>query len=65
MDRVKALGFLNAIDGKQNAKLISIDIKDCRNAVIDENWEFVQQDSANIEKLLLNKPLIKKGIDIL
>ncbi len=57
--------FLNAIDGKQNAKLISIDIKDCRNAVIDENWEFVQQDSANIEKLLLNKPLIKKGIDIL
>ena len=57
--------FLNAIDGKQNAKLISIDIKDCRNAVIDENWEFVQQDSANIEKLLLSKPQIKKGIDIL
>ncbi len=57
--------FLNAIDGKQNAKLISIDIKDCSNAVIDENWEFVQQDSANIEKLLLSKPQIKKGIDIL
>tara|TARA_A100001035_G_C27728186_1_gene475464 strand:+ start:51 stop:338 length:288 start_codon:yes stop_codon:yes gene_type:complete len=31
--------FLNAIDGKQNAKLISIDIKDCSNAVIDENWD--------------------------
>lgn len=57
--------FLNAIDGKENAKLISIDIKDCRNAVIDENWEFVQQDSADIEKLLKNKPQIKNGIDIL
>ena len=29
--------FLNAIDGKDNAKLISIDIKDCSNAVNDRN----------------------------
>ena len=57
--------FLNAIDGKKNAKLISIDIKNCSNAVDDENWEFVQQDSADIEKLLINKPKIKNGIDIL
>ena len=57
--------FLNAIDGKDNAKLISIDIKNCSNAVNDENWEFVQQDSTDIEKLLINKPKIKNGIDIL
>ena len=57
--------FLNAIDGKDNAKLISIDIKDCSNAVNDENWEFVQQDSVDIKKLLINKPIIKNGIDIL
>ena len=57
--------FLNAIDGKDNAKLISIDIKDCRNSINDKDWEFVQQDSANIEKLLMHKPEIKNGIDIL
>jgi len=57
--------FLNAIDGKKNATLISVDVRDCRNAVDDKNWEFVQQDSANISKLLINKPKIKNGIDIL
>ena len=57
--------FLNAIDGKDSAKLISIDIKDCRNSIDDKDWEFVQQDSTDIEKLLINKPEIKNGIDIL
>jgi len=57
--------FLNAIDGKEKAKLISIDIKDCSDAIDDKNWEFVQQDSADITKLLSSKPQIKDGIDIL
>ncbi len=57
--------FLNLIDGKDSAKLISIDIKDCRNSIDDKDWEFVQQDSTDIEKLLINKPEIKNGIDIL
>ena len=34
--------FLNAIDGKDDAKLISVDIRDCSKAVDDKNWEFVQ-----------------------
>ena len=57
--------FLNAIDNKTNARLISIDIKDCKDAVKSTNWEFVQQDSVDIESLLLKKPIIKEGIDIL
>ena len=57
--------FLNAIDNKTNARLISIDIKDCKDAVKSSNWEFVQQDSVEIESLLLKKPIIKDGIDIL
>ena len=57
--------FLNAIEDKSNAKLISIDIKNCSDAVDAENWEFVQQDSADIESLLIAKPIIKNGIDIL
>ena len=57
--------FLNAISEKSNARLISIDIKDCKDAVKSKNWEFVQQDSADIELLLSKKPIIKNGIDIL
>ena len=57
--------FLNAISDKPNARLISIDIKDCKQAINSSNWEFVQQDSVDIESLLLKKPIIKDGIDIL
>ena len=57
--------FLNAIDDKDGAKLISLDIKDCSKAAESSKWEFVKQDSADIEKLLLTHPDIKKGIDIL
>lgn len=57
--------FLNAIEGKSNAKLISIDIKNCRSAVDAEHWEFVQQDSSDIKSLLITKPIIKNGIDLL
>ena len=57
--------FLNAIDDKEGAKLISLDIKDCSKAAESSKWEFVKQDSADIEKLLLTHPDIKKGIDIL
>ena len=57
--------FLNAITDKPNARLISIDIKDCKDAVKSDNWEFVQQDSIDIKSLLLKKPIIKDGIDIL
>jgi 23S rRNA U2552 (ribose-2'-O)-methylase RlmE/FtsJ len=57
--------FLNAIEGKSNAKLISIDIKNCHSAVDAERWEFVQQDSSDIKSLLIAKPIIKNGIDVL
>ena len=57
--------FLNAIHEKKNAKLISIDIKDCSKSVNSDKWEFIKQDSIDIVKLLRKKPEIKKGIDIL
>ena len=57
--------FLNAISGKINSKLISIDILDCSNAVKSDIWEFVQQDSADINSLLIKKPILKDGIDLL
>ena len=57
--------FLNAIDGKNDSVLISVDINDCKDAVNFENWEFVQQDSIDINLLLSKKPILKNGIDIL
>ena len=57
--------FLNAICEKNNSRLISVDIKDCKGAVKSENWEFVQQNSIDIELLLSKKPILKNGIDIL
>jgi predicted O-methyltransferase YrrM len=57
--------FLNAIYDKTEARLISLDIKDCSKVATSTKWEFVQQDSADINSLLINKPEIRKGIDIL
>ena len=57
--------FLNAIDNKPDAKLISIDIEDCSSSVRSDRWEFVQQDSLAIDSLLSKKPIIKNGIDLL
>lgn len=57
--------FLNAIDDKNYAHLISVDIIDCGNAVKSKKWEFVQQDSSEISLLVKKKPMINQGIDIL
>jgi len=57
--------FLNAISEKNNSRLISIDIRDCKDAVKSDKWEFVQQDSIDIDSLLSKKPILKNGIDIL
>lgn len=57
--------FLNAIENKEKAKLISIDIRDCSDAAHSQKWDFVQQDSTDLDNLLNSKPEIKHGIDIL
>ena len=57
--------FLNAISEKSNSRLISVDIRDCKDAVKSDKWEFVQQNSVDIDLLLSKKPIIKNGIDIL
>ena len=57
--------FLNAISEKNNSRLISIDIRDCKDAVKSDKWEFVQQNSIDVESLLSKKPILRNGIDIL
>lgn len=57
--------FLNAIDGKTEALLTSVDIRDCSDAVECDTWKFVLSDSKDVEAIIKASPIIKNGIDIL
>lgn len=57
--------FLNAIAGKPEARLVSVDIRDCSGAAQSDQWIFVQQDSADVAALLDKVPALKGGIDVL
>jgi predicted O-methyltransferase YrrM len=57
--------FLNSIDDKPDATLISVDIRDCSGAVECDNWNFLQADSADWNTIINSFPIIKNGIDIL
>jgi predicted O-methyltransferase YrrM len=57
--------FLNAIDGKPGAQLISVDIRDCANAAESSQWSFLQADSGDAENVVGLRPVLRQGIDIL
>ena len=57
--------FLNSIEEKTDAILISVDIRDCSRAVECDNWNFLQADSSDLQTIINSFPIIKNGIDIL
>lgn len=57
--------FLNAIDDKEGAWLVSVDIMDCSDAAASDKWIFVKQDSADANGLVQKVPMLREGIDIL
>ena len=57
--------FLNALNSKSNAKLVSVDIRDCSKVAKSKKWIFVKSDSTNIEFILKNAPILNKGIDVI
>ena len=57
--------FLNAIDGKPGARLISVDINDCSSAAASDQWTFVQADLGDAEHVVALQPVLRQGIDIL
>jgi len=57
--------FLNAIDEKEGALLVSVDILDCSHVAASDKWIFVKQDSVDTDSLIKKIPLLKDGIDIL
>lgn len=57
--------FLNAIDGKPDSRLISVDIRDCATAAASHQWTFIRADSADAEHVVALQPVLRQGIDIL
>ena len=57
--------ILNAMHGKENATLVSVDIKDCSNVSNLGYWTFIQDDSCNIKQIIKLAPILKKGIDLI
>ena len=57
--------FLNAIDDKPAAKLVSIDICDFSHSAESDRWTFAQQDSTDVTALIEKAPFLKNGIDVL
>ena len=57
--------FLNALNSKSNAKLVSVDIRDCSKVAKSKKWIFVKSDSTNIEFIVKNAPILNKGIDVI
>jgi predicted O-methyltransferase YrrM len=50
---------------KRSGRCVSVDIADCATASDSSLWQFVQQDSANIQGVLAKAPHLKAGIDVL
>ena len=51
---------------KNNGHCFSVDIEDCSDVVISDNWSFIKSDDRDVKKILNKFALInEKGIDIL
>ena len=57
--------FLNAIDDKPSAHLISVDIRDCSNVSDSNSWTFIKMDSTDVDGIIKAAPLLEKGIDVI
>ena len=57
--------FLNAINNKPLSSLISVDIRDCSKVSDSNLWKFIKMDSSNVENILKEAPILKKGIDVI
>ena len=57
--------FLNAINGKSSAHLVSIDIRDCSKVSDSKYWTFLKMNSLEVDKIIKQAPILKDGIDII
>lgn len=50
---------------QNNGHVYSIDIKDCSDVVISDNWSFFRINDLEIKKILENFEILYKGIDVI
>ena len=53
----------HAVEGR-GGRLISLDIRDCSDAITSEAWTFIQSDDSDKDRVLRAAPVLKDGIDL-
>jgi len=65
VDKGWSTGVLAHAVELQRGKLISLDIRDCSDAVVSDCWTFLQIDDTEKERILREAPILEQGIDLL
>lgn len=64
-DRGQATRMLLKACEETNSKLVSVDIRDCSDILVDQNWHFIKSDSIDRDYIFEAAPILSKGIDLL
>lgn len=65
VDKGWSTGVLAHAVEQQGGRLISLDIRDCSDAIQSDCWTFLQMDDTDQERILRETPILKQGIDFL
>ena len=55
----------HAVEQTQAGSMISLDIRDCSDAIKSDRWTFLQIDDTKRERILREAPILNQGIDLL
>ena len=65
VDKGWSAGVLAHAVERKGGSLISLDIRDCSDAIESECWTFLQIDDTEQERILQEAPILKEGIDLI
>ena len=65
VDKGWSAGVLAHAVERNGGSLISLDIRDCSDAIESECWTFLQIDDTEQERILQEAPILKEGIDFI
>ncbi len=65
VDKGWSTGVLAQAVERKGGNLISLDIRDCSDAIESDCWTFLQIDDTKQERILREAPILKQGIDLI
>ena len=65
VDKGWSAGVLAHAVEQNGGSLISLDIRDCSDAIESDCWTFLQIDDTEQERILKEAPILKQGIDLI